>query len=95
MAVAREPKKVPGHGKENKHREQILLTFPGAAVELGHVLEEENARHQADVVSSYWFPEPAADAEPSQRHVGNFSAQPWGPSIWIARCARMSPMKKK
>jgi hypothetical protein len=31
----------------------------------------------------------------SQRHVGSFSAQPWGPSIWISRCARMSAMQKK
>src|SRR6185295_17356806 len=62
VAVAREPEKVPGHGEEEEHREQVRFAGPRAIVELGHVQEEEDARHQAEVVARHRLAEPATDS---------------------------------
>src|SRR4029453_17710464 len=51
MPVARKPEKVPRHGEEEEHREQVCLSLPGAAVELRHVQKEQEACGQTAVVS--------------------------------------------
>src|SRR6266852_949110 len=53
-----------------------------------------------NVIRQRWYPVTGFPSQrrttgPSQRRVGSFSAQPWGPSIWISRCARTNAMRKK
>src|SRR5215468_10544746 len=62
VAIAREPEKVPGGGEEEEHREEVGLSLPGAAIELRHVDEQENQRHQVEVISRDGLSEPAPDS---------------------------------